>query len=186
MFATLSNKIILLVIEVIANCLVFEFVKDLIRYFENWICYLSAIELLNVDMNKLSRKSTCIQCNIKIFLCFLYLPWFSGDKIAINEWLDIACESAVIVEIEKKDSIFRWLRTFLLKARSCAHLAVQRISSFISDCCYPSEAYYEAVKEYVQLGPNLSVNTLFRALIRSARCQLNSQASILRYSNVLF
>ncbi|VDK71282.1 unnamed protein product [Onchocerca ochengi] len=79
-----------------------------------------------------------------------------GDKIAINEWLDIACESAVIVEIEKKDSIFRWLRTFLLKARSCAHLAVRRISSFISDCCYPSEAYYEAVKEYVQLGPNLS------------------------------
>ncbi|VDP13497.1 unnamed protein product [Onchocerca flexuosa] len=67
-----------------------------------------------------------------------------GDKIAINEWLDIACESAVIVEVEKKDSIFRWLRTFLFKARSCAHLAVRRISSFISDCYYPSEAYYEA------------------------------------------
>ncbi|KAM3721358.1 Cytidylate kinase [Dirofilaria immitis] len=97
------------------------------------------------------------------------------DKIFINEWLDVACESATILEVEKKNSIFRWLKTFLLKAKSCAHLAIQRISSFISDCCYPSKAYYEAVKQYVQLGPNLSLNALFRVLIRSARCQLNSQ-----------
>lgn len=99
--------------------------------------------------------------------------------------MDIAYQSAVVVEAEKK-TIFQWLKTFLLKAKSFAHIAARRISSFISDFYHPSEAYYEAVKEYVQLGPDLSVNALFRNLIRSARCQLNSQVGMLKYSNVVF
>ncbi|EFO28355.1 hypothetical protein LOAG_00132 [Loa loa] len=107
------------------------------------------------------------------------------DKVAINEWLDIAYESATVVEAEKLSSIFRWLKTFLLKAKSCAHLVVRRISSFINDFCQPSEAYYEAVKEYVQLGPDLSVNALFRTLIRSARCQLHSQEYGKAYAEAL-
>ncbi|EJW78090.1 hypothetical protein WUBG_10999 [Wuchereria bancrofti] len=99
----------------------------------------------------------------------------ADDKVAVNEWLDIACKSAIVVKTEKIDSIFRWLRTFLLKAKSCAHLAARRISSFISDFYHPSEAYYETVKEYVQLGPDLSINILFKTFIRSAKYQLHSQ-----------
>ncbi|VIO96719.1 Uncharacterized protein BM_BM12442 [Brugia malayi] len=99
----------------------------------------------------------------------------ANDKVAVNEWLDIAYKSAIMVKTEKINSIFRWLRTFLLKARSCAHLAARRISSFISDFYHPSEAYYETVKEYVQLGPDLSINILFKTFIRSAKCQLHSQ-----------
>ncbi|VDM09377.1 unnamed protein product [Wuchereria bancrofti] len=99
----------------------------------------------------------------------------ADDKVAVNEWLDIACKSAIVVKTEKINSIFRWLRTFLLKAKSCAHLAARRISSFISDFYHPSEAYYETVKEYVQLGPDLSINILFKTFIRSAKYQLHSQ-----------
>lgn len=97
--------------------------------------------------------------------------------------MDIAFESATVVEAKEFDVIFRWLRTFISKAKSCAHLVVRRISSFINDFYRPSEAYYEAVKEYVRLGPDLSVNALFRTLIGCAKCQLESQVSRIRYCN---
>ncbi|KAL3997870.1 hypothetical protein ACH3XW_12695 [Acanthocheilonema viteae] len=142
----------------------------------------SIVEENDENEKTLFRFETAVQRHLPQFITTIFnlhtevmIRCPPDDKIAINEWLDIASESATIIEAEKRNSIFRWLKTFLLKAKSCAHLAVRRISSFISDFSHPSEAYYEAVKEYVQLGPNLTVNALFRTLIRSAKCQLNSQ-----------
>ncbi|VDK74671.1 unnamed protein product [Litomosoides sigmodontis] len=139
------------------------------------------VEEKNENEKALFRFETVVQRYLPQFISTMFtlhtevmMQCSSDDKIAINEWLDIAYQSAVVIEAEKK-AIFQWLKTFLLKAKSFSHIVVRRISSFINDFYHPSEAYYEAVKEYVQLGPDLSVNTLFRNLIRSARCHLNSQ-----------
>ncbi|CAG9532034.1 unnamed protein product [Cercopithifilaria johnstoni] len=150
------------------------------------------VEEKNENEKALFRFETAVQRYLSQFVSTIFnlhtevmMRCSPDDKIAINEWLDIAYESASIIEPQKKSSIFRWLRTFLLKAKSCAHVAVRRIASFISDFSHPSEAYYEAVKEYVQLGPDLSINALFRTLIRSAKCQLNSQEYGKTYAEAL-
>ncbi|VDN00827.1 unnamed protein product [Thelazia callipaeda] len=98
-----------------------------------------------------------------------------GSPIAINEWLDVACEAVATDDNELKNSVFRWLTTFLNRTKSTAHLAVCKISAFISDFYYPSRAYYETVKEYVRLGPNLSLKSLFERLINDVSYHLHSQ-----------
>uniref|UniRef100_A0A0R3RQ68 Non-specific serine/threonine protein kinase n=1 Tax=Elaeophora elaphi TaxID=1147741 RepID=A0A0R3RQ68_9BILA len=140
----------------------------------------------------LFRFGTAVQRYLPQFISTIFnlhaevlLRCSPDNRIAINEWLDVARESAAILEAEQKNSIFRWLRSFLLRTKSCAYLALQRICSFMNDFSYPSEAYYEAVKEYVQLGPSMTINSLFNVLIRSASCKLNSQEYGKAYAEAL-
>lgn len=98
----------------------------------------------------------------------------SGVEIEINKWLDVAREALTVGDVEIDVSVFKWLETFILRAGSCALIASRRISSLFFDYYRPSEAYYRAVKEFIQLGFGSNANSFFGTLIHSVSEHLQS------------
>ncbi|VDN38104.1 unnamed protein product [Gongylonema pulchrum] len=102
---------------------------------------------------------------------------FKGGEVRVDEWLDMAHEALNISDAEIDKSVFTWLRTYMIRAGSCAQVSSRRMSALFIDFHRPSEAYYSAVQEFIQLGANSTANTLFGMLIHSPLEKLHSEVS---------